>query len=339
MRVALERLEVDKDIEFFITNHGTGADIPEPPPFINYTSAEPTPLRPITRPANFERQSNRPQSMMAKIPAAPQQEEEPIGAGAAGIGAGASHSRGNSYGQLYENGQPATQRGTSPHPDSAPQLPPIGGSAPNLNQHYPSNSLGSVTSPYSMPAMSNASTGSNKRGSYQQSPPTNNGPSSEFGFSKDLPPAIGGAGDPLMEQLSRLREGGLAESVRRGNTVGRSAPQSHQPPSSNQGSSYRSPSPLPAAASALSPPGTRGSVNYHSQAEAIVGAHPASRPSSPALQPAAPHAAMMQRANSRSRSPVPVEEVLNNYHQAFPAERRASRSNSFNAQNAPNAPR
>ncbi len=71
-------------------------------------------------------------------------------------------------------------------------------------------------------------------------------------------------------------------------------------------------------------------MNYAPSAEAIVGAHPStSRPSSPVP----PHPAMMKRNSmARSTSPLPVEEVVSQYHQALPGERRLSRGNSTNSQ-------
>lgn len=75
----------------------------------------------------------------------------------------------------------------------------------------------------------------------------------------------------------------------------------------------------------------RQSVNYSSFAEDVVGAHPSSRPTSPAPPAAAraPSPAMMQ-APRQPPSPV-ADEVLSQYHQAFPGERSRSRANSINS--------
>ncbi|KIM31487.1 hypothetical protein M408DRAFT_65060 [Serendipita vermifera MAFF 305830] len=165
VRVALERLEVEKDIEYFIINHGTGSAIPEPAPFISYTAADPTPLKPMTRVANFARSTNRPQSFMAKLatPHTPA-DEEPAGSGNAGVGA---HSRGNSYGHLtgQDTGPPPpAQLPPLGGPSPGPSIPPIGNSAPNP-YHHPSTSIGSTSGPNSYSQAGPTP--------YSQVPPTN----------------------------------------------------------------------------------------------------------------------------------------------------------------------
>lgn len=68
----------------------------------------------------------------------------------------------------------------------------------------------------------------------------------------------------------------------------------------------------------------RGSVNYSNYADDVVGAHPSSRPASPAaISPSAarsPSPAMMQ-APSQPATHI-ADEVLSQYHQSFPGERR-----------------
>jgi hypothetical protein len=70
--------------------------------------------------------------------------------------------------------------------------------------------------------------------------------------------------------------------------------------------------------------------DYHSAAANVVGSHPASRPASPSAQPTtaprAPSPAFMQPP---AMAPSPVDEVLGQYHQAFPGERSRSRAGSF----------
>ena len=67
----------------------------------------------------------------------------------------------------------------------------------------------------------------------------------------------------------------------------------------------------------------RQSVNYSSFAEDIVGQHPSSRPASPAATSAAraPSPAMMQAP--RQPETHLADEVLSQYHQAFPGERQS----------------
>lgn len=70
--------------------------------------------------------------------------------------------------------------------------------------------------------------------------------------------------------------------------------------------------------------------DYHAAAANVVGAHPASRPATPSAQPTtaprAPSPAFMQPP---AMAPSPVDEVLGQYHQAFPGERSRSRAGSF----------
>lgn len=73
-------------------------------------------------------------------------------------------------------------------------------------------------------------------------------------------------------------------------------------------------------------PEKRQSFNYANYANDVVGAHPASRPASPAGSPRAPSPAMMQPPR---QPPSPVaDEVLSRYHQALPGERSRSRAGS-----------
>ncbi|CAG8691256.1 4955_t:CDS:2, partial [Acaulospora colombiana] len=128
IRLALERLDVEKDIEYFVSNHGTGSAIPEPPPFINYSSAEPTPIKPASRPANFARATNRPQSYMSKLAPAPNvAEDEPSDPGTAGIGAGHSRSGSRSHMGANDTGISLVQQPSSLPFNAgqhAPTLPP-----------------------------------------------------------------------------------------------------------------------------------------------------------------------------------------------------------------------
>lgn len=70
----------------------------------------------------------------------------------------------------------------------------------------------------------------------------------------------------------------------------------------------------------------RRSVDYSQAGESIVGQHPSSRPNSPAPSSArAPSPAFMQ-APVQPPSALPVEQVLDNYHQSFPGEQRENRA-------------
>ncbi|WWC69691.1 uncharacterized protein I206_103634 [Kwoniella pini CBS 10737] len=64
----------------------------------------------------------------------------------------------------------------------------------------------------------------------------------------------------------------------------------------------------------------RQSVNYSNFGDDIVGAHPTSRPSSPSVAPRGPSPAMMQPPTQPATHIA--DEVLSQYHQAFPGERQ-----------------
>jgi hypothetical protein len=352
--LALERLDVEKDIEYFVSNHGTGSAIPEPPPFINYSAAEPTPIKPASRPANFARNTNRPQSYMAKLaPSNSVTDDEPSDAGTAGVGAG--HSRAGSRSNIAMDGTgPAIPVQPSQLPinvgQHAPTLPPVStssgpmlppmSSAPNLGYHQQKPSVGSVISntgySQTMPNFPPGAGPSNRRGSYQAPIDHNSQPEYGPGQSqyksdtiRDPQNMLGGPSDPIAQQLMKLREAPTGDSVRSRGTIGRNSMQSHQPPSSVHGSTSNQPT-SPSMTN-LSPPGQGPGVDYSAQADAVVGSHPSSRPSSP--QPnVVPYAAKMQPPNARSTSPLPVEKVMSQYEQAFPGERSVSRNNSVNAQ-------
>ena len=95
-------------MENFVRDYGTGNEIPDPPRFISYTNPESTAAataRQTPRYAHFTRSSTR--VSMGDVMRSPPQEEEPVGPGVAGFGAGGSgmaespvtqptHSRGGS---------------------------------------------------------------------------------------------------------------------------------------------------------------------------------------------------------------------------------------------------
>lgn len=328
IRLSLERLDVPKDIETFITNHGTGSAIPEAPPFINYSSPEPTPARPPVRQANFERSSTRPQSIMSPAISQVQREEEPVDAGEAGVGA--KHARGASGSYI---GTQETGAGSILSHQAPPTLPPSsmqGGPAPGMGYHTQTGSISSIHSgsPYGQPTLPPSSSISNDRRTSYQAGPNSSADPGTYDFAKSAHIQPGAPNDPLEQQLQLLRGGGGGgDSVHRGNST-RAPASTHQATNSVQSNSHRAVSPAPAPApAALSPP-TSSAVDYSESANAIVGQHPASRPSSPALS-VAPHPAMMQPGGVRA--PSPVEKVVAEYGQAFPGERR--RSGSINTQN------
>ncbi|KZV84348.1 hypothetical protein EXIGLDRAFT_727278 [Exidia glandulosa HHB12029] len=155
--------------------------------------------------------------------------------------------------------------------------------------------------------------------------------------------SVGDAADPLARTLENLRSTagsttGRLSSVQQQQPV-HTQQQQHQQQQHQQQQPPRQAARSPSRASSrretidnATASGSRQStagldIDYRMIAESIVGAHPASRPSSPS---GAPTAKFMQPPQMRA-SPVPVEEVVGTYSQAFPgehAQRRLSRQNS-----------
>lgn len=91
--------------------------------------------------------------------------------------------------------------------------------------------------------------------------------------------------------------------------------------------------------SSRGPESKRQSVNYSNFADDVVGSHPTSRPTTPSFHPASPRApspAMMQ-APKQPATHI-ADEVLSQYHQAFPGERE-TRSRSRAGSIMPNVSR
>ncbi|KAG8809624.1 hypothetical protein FRC17_003357, partial [Serendipita sp. 399] len=201
MRLALERVEVERDIEFFIRNHGTGSAIPEAPQFISYSEADPTPARPAVRQANFARSTTRPQPIMdSALKTSPQQDDEPSGPGDhAGIGAG--YSKGASVSPIGANDTGPGQLPVQHKQDTS--FAPVG--ATPLGYHHATGSVSSNSGLGSYPQPTPGTIpGSNRPGSYQAIPPNNisndiaKGPSPyPMDATKDSQFVPGGPNDPL----------------------------------------------------------------------------------------------------------------------------------------------
>src|ERR1700761_3491789 len=96
LRVALESLEPEKDMENFVRDYGTGSQIPAAPAFIDYAAQDPRPAATKPRYANFARSTQRPISaIMGPTRGYDEEPEpEPVGPGNAGVGAGGVAGRG-----------------------------------------------------------------------------------------------------------------------------------------------------------------------------------------------------------------------------------------------------
>ncbi|KAI5831484.1 hypothetical protein K523DRAFT_350704 [Schizophyllum commune Tattone D] len=322
MRLSLEQMETEKEMENFVLDYGTGNRIPDPPAFVDYNKPDAIPSassRPTARPAHFTRTTQRrnqgPTPALAQPPP-PQPDPEPA-TNVAGVGAGGpARSRPTSI----VNGVPSSSPSTAPAQQAV-----------SRRQSYrrPPPDAGRVESPEAM---------SDRQPPQQQQQQQHraNGSMSAAASPSNVKP--GSAVDPLLQHMEELKNSGA--SVRRSTTSARTgrSPQPTTNPPSRRGTQEAQQA---RQSMNLSPHGDGPARDYQSSADMVVGSHPSSRPSSPANPPAAgpPTAAFMRP--TRAVSPAGsdhIETVLNDYHQSLPGERKsASRRGSFAAPSPSNA--
>jgi hypothetical protein len=355
-------------MENFVRDYGTGSAIPDPPVFVNYTTPDALPSsssRPTSRPAQFTRASQRPIS--TRQPTLSPLDDEPL-VNTAGIGAGGGHRRTDSQpdpanlqrsgtqrsargGQVNGtpiNGQTQAQSSTSAQQGAQRQ------SAIGNQQQPPPPSFRPPQDPHAEPIDPTADTyikvGSNAYKVDLSRDPQQSGSGSGSGRSASVQNAtLGGGGgiDPLAKQMEDLKNA----AGRRNSTWSKSNPQT--PIGKGMADSVAT-----SSSSALSPPAGSSSNaassssaagssqrDYRNSAEIVVGGYPGSRPASPNPPPTAtfmlPPSA---KATPPSNSDLPVEDVVADYQQSFPGERRQSvsrsnshRRNSFNHGPGPSA--
>ncbi|KAJ7647451.1 SH3 domain-containing protein [Roridomyces roridus] len=330
IRLSLEQMEPDKDMEFFVRNYGTGNQIPDPLTFVNFKDPNAIPSsesRPTFHPANFPRSSQRPPPL--RKPSAQTENEEPA-TNAAGVGAG------------------GTRRTDEPTPSVAVQQPPAqnhraeqqpyvnGNGAPSdLSRRPTSATTKSVSPSYRVPppdplaepidptADTFIKVGSNAYKVDLTKDPTQQ----TLASSRVSASAQKGGFDPLAKQMEDLQSAASAvrrRSTRNPNTRPSSSMSLAAPSGPMSQGQQQQQQQQPRAQSPAS-----AMRDYRQSAEFVVGPHPsASRPSSP--NPAPITAAFMRPA---SAGPAPgtdmVTDVLTDYHQSLPGERKSiSRSNS-----------
>ncbi|OSC97342.1 hypothetical protein PYCCODRAFT_1399063 [Trametes coccinea BRFM310] len=332
LRLALEQLEVEKDMENFVRDYGTGNAIPDPPPFIDYTNPDAQPAsqqRPSTRPANFARQSQRPR----QIPSAQQQpepEEEPINM--TGVGTGAAP---RATDQQLQRSQ-TQSRSSSRAQDPIQQNGVYQNGAAN-GRITPANVGMREPDPHADPIDPTAKTmlkvGANAyEVNLDRDPQAHSGPAAA---GSAIAARVGQDDDPLRRQMDELRNASSAGggSVRRSGQWRVPPPQTQSPPGGS-GPSRGAP-----GASSLSPPpgGSAGggppNRDYRNSAEIVVGSYPpqamsTSRPTSP-NPPTNVHMRPPSQNGTVPASSVSVQDVLADYQQSFPGERKStSRRNS-----------
>lgn len=318
MRLALEQMEPEKDMENFVRDYGTGDAIPDPPAFINYNTAEAVPSgssRVTSRPAQFPRSTQR--TVLPKQPPPPP--DEPF-VNTAGVGAIGRKGTADSMGDVVppsrsQNQSRASNRGQTQAngSSSANGQGSLSRNATASSQHQPSQqgSFRQQHDPTAEPIDPTAETMLKVGNSVYKVDPTND-PQQQQGGSRVGAPVNGGNGsaeDPLLKTMTDLRSAASRKNTTRGGA-------SLSPPSSSQNL---------ANTSGNAPP----SRDYRNSAEVVVGSYPgSSRPASP--NP--PTAALMQPPQHSVSPPLanqPVESVISDYGRSFPGEGKSiSRSNS-----------
>ncbi|EDQ99507.1 uncharacterized protein LACBIDRAFT_316391 [Laccaria bicolor S238N-H82] len=377
MRLALERMEAEKDMENFVHNYGTGNQIPDPPAFVNYNTSDAVPSsssRPTFRPAQFVRATQR--ELPLRNTVEPDLDEPVVNT--AGIGAGGGGRRSELYTEppdltrrptqsraqaqqaVYVNGthnnQPA-YGAPAPGPTGQPpqRKPTYASQAPSqtsqrILQDPHAETIDPTAETY-IKVGNNAYKVDLSKDPQQQGRIKAPSPSIRSNASSPVKPIGNGSTtvDPLAKQLEELQNAVSSTGSVRRNTVNRpsmAAQAQEQRPSSRPRTS-------PGPSTTLSPPPTSTSLaggsnlqstspapvrDYRNSAEVVVGTHPAA--AAAASRPASPNpptaAFMVPRPTTPSGSEV-VQEVLADYHQSLPGERKSlsrqgSRRGSFSVQ-------
>jgi hypothetical protein len=332
MRLALEQLEPEKDMENFVRDYGTGNAIPETPLFVNYANTDAPPVslsRVATRPSNFARSTQR-ANRSSSLP----QDDEPYGdTNHAGVGAGGSvvPSRGTP-GDGPPLSRSATQRSTTTSPRS--QANGVNGhvSPSREPQRRHSVAPASVKQPLSAgdpvdPMVSNTQLVIG--GQTWDVDPNKDPQQQKAGQARKSPPV--GEQDPLVKQMAELNTAAAAASgLGRRNTIRRDGPPSSVESRKGTGDSLSTPS---TATSASAPP-----RDFRNSAEVVVGSYPLAQTPSRSASPNPPMAALVSPpppSIPHSASNMPVEQVVSGYQRPFPGESR-SRANSYVGPSPPN---
>ncbi|KAH0828972.1 hypothetical protein J3R83DRAFT_2404 [Lanmaoa asiatica] len=321
MRLALEQLEPEKDMENFVRDYGTGNTIPETPTFVNYANTDAPPVsstRVATRPSNFVRATQR-----ANRSATHAQDDEPYedtnhaGVGAGGTG-GPSRSTPTDATPLSRS---ATQKSTSPRS----QANGVNGHVSPSRDPQRRQSTGSaLVKPVSAgdpvdPMVSNTQLVIGDR--TWDVDPNKDPQQQKAGQARTSPPV--GEQDPLVKQMAELSTAAAASGTTRRNTIRRDGPPSSVQSRRGTVDSLSTPS------SATSP--NAAPCDFRNSAEVVVGSYPLAQTPSRSASPNPPKAALVAPpplSVPPSTSNIPVEQVVREYPRPFPGEPR-SRAGSF----------
>lgn len=272
IRVALDHLEPERDIENFVRNYDTGNQIPDPPQLTGSMPQHGTVQKSTltVRYAHFPRSSQRTNLMQQLLQQHdPGQEYEPVDAGEAGIGAGGRGRVGSSGSVVSE-------------PD---------GTSRSRAQSRPNSGGPDITALLNRNGVQHAPSSSNLRSA----------------FKPHLDPHAEPI-DPTHQQMLLVRENAFkVDPSKDPQTTSESGPGLVSAPPISQFYMQR---------------------DYRSSAEILVGPSPDPvGPISPAKSrrsSSPPTASFMRPPRSGPSSTDPVKEIIDNYGQSFPNERRAS---------------
>lgn len=315
-------------MENFVYNYGTGSAIHDPPTFINYAKPESIPAsaqRPTSHPANFQRVTERTREFIP--PQAPPEEEPEPAQNTAGIGAGGGRPE-----PPASQSRPASRASTRPSANQAPVQTKAGNGRMSASYAPDPRADPISVNEQTMLKVGDRAYPVDLAHNPQDRSGPNGGPAPVAGVGQD--------DDPLARQMQELRRAASGSS-RQGPSPG--PQQAHNPaqrPTHQQRDSVSQLSP---------PPGGRGGgppnkLDYRKSAEFIVGGPPPdasrSRPASP--NPIEPVMVKPPASNQPSNG-VSVQNVVMDYQQSFPGERKSvsrpgSRAGSYSGQGPPQPP-
>lgn len=334
VRVALETCEAHHDIVDFIRHAGTGNAIPDAPEYINYSRGQPPPARPTFRAAGFHRTTTRQPTFVqpAGVPESASTAEVPQrrsgGAPSSAPGPGAA--------PVAESGSQLPTADISLPPQEPMQYDQAQSSAqdPRLSARAPPG-VGAIPLPGTTSAHSG---GAGPDESTLASTPSKDAPSDKRISAKNFlarTPSKSYQNSPQPGDKGSYQPSSMASAPSTSAAVAASNTASTMTSSSEADDPIAkaladlrmkpSKSPVPRGQQGPPPPPSKETAPYRRQSAA-----PAPVVSDETRRPRSPSAAFMQEPE-RAVSPHPVEEVVGQYGQSFPGERRSvslSRQNS-----------
>ena len=316
--------------------------MPDPPQFVNYSSAEGVPLtssasKVTSRPAQFTRVTQR---VNRPTGGPPQPSDDEPFVNTAGVGSGNRAPNDSAPVRTVSLSRTSTRRNPPPvaNGNNNNTNPPVNGITPTSPSpsdlaHRPTTIAPAASSTQvSNLIQHELVVGEN---SYvvdlfkdQQQPNSRSPPT---------PSKVGDEMDPMVQAMANLRTAAAGAT-----TVGRSGTRRVTAPDPSGAGGSSSPSPGPGKA--LTPPApvspASRTIDYRNSAEVVVGVHPTAQVPPPRSTSPVPPTANFMQAPSQAPAPV-VDAVIEAYHQGFPGERRSrsnSRRASFNAPQPASAP-